>query len=61
MKINGEAVTHVSISYKYGNRKHSITCSFENANKVMNSYKDQGATDVKILHYFGSSGRIIDK
>lgn len=60
MKYKGQEVVSVTISYRLPNgQKCSVSSSPDGVFMMMRGMERDGATEVKIAHYFGKSGRMI--
>lgn len=60
-KDGHEEVKNVSISFRVNGNKSHVTCAPERAASIMRRMASDGATDIKILHYYDISGRMIKK
>jgi hypothetical protein len=61
MRNDEQTVKSISISYRVDSHKSHITCAPERVASIMRRLAEDGATDIKILHYYDESGMMIKK
>lgn len=59
MVYKGQEVVSVKISYRVNGNKASVSCHPDSINKMMLGLIRDGATDVKVMHYFNKAGVMI--
>jgi hypothetical protein len=59
MIYKNQEVVSVKISYKVKNNKASLSCHPDFTDKMIAGLKRDGATDVKLMHYFNNLGVMI--
>jgi hypothetical protein len=61
MEKDGQEVKTVSISFRVNGNKSHLVCAPERADSIMRRMALDGATDIKIMHYYNESGTMIKK